>query len=116
MITIPLRLGGNTKTQSISSQSLGLTKPFRRDIYGRLILKGGRKHKVSFLDWASPIRDVAENDDSTERETEMKPKPIAEIVNVESLKADTAKMAFNVSSKSPSDETVCCESSVCLIM
>lgn len=77
MITIPLRLGGNPKAKSASSQSLGLTKPFRRDIYGRLILKGGRKHKVSFLDWASPIRDVAENDDSTERETEMKVRPIA---------------------------------------
>ena len=77
MITIPLRLDGNPKAKSASSQSLGLTKPFRRDIYGRLILKGGRKHKVSFLDWASPTRDVAENDDSTERETEMKVRPIA---------------------------------------
>ena len=76
MITIPLRLGGNPKAKSASSQSFGLTKPFRRDIYGRLILKGGRKHKVSFLDWASPIRDVAEND-ATERETEMKVRPIA---------------------------------------
>ena len=116
MITIPLSLRGNKKSKSVSSQSLGFNKRLRRDIYGSLILKGGCKHKVSFLDWASPIRDVVENDDPIEREMEMKPKPIAEIVNVESLKEDTAKMAFNEYSKNDSNEVVCCESSACVII
>ena len=116
MIAIPLSLRGNKKSKSVSSQSLVYNKRLRRDIYGSLILKGGRKHKVSFLDWASPILDVVENEDPTEREMEIKQKPIAEIVNVESLKEDTAKMVFNEYSKNPSEDTVCCESSACVII
>ena len=53
IVCIPCALRTNRK--SATSNDLHL----RRDIYGSLIIKGGRKHKVSFID-RSPMREIKE--------------------------------------------------------
>ena len=54
---LPLKLKVHQKTRLLSSNELFdlNNSKFRRDIYGSLILKGGRKHKVSFIDSALPV-------------------------------------------------------------
>ena len=104
MISLSLPVSVRSKTRS----SLTLTQinsKLRRDIYGSLILKGSRKHRVSFRDNIIPIKDESENEIE----------PIAEIVNVPSFKEYTAQMSYNESDKIHSQEVVCCESG-CIIM
>lgn len=104
MISLSLPVSVRSKTRS--SQTLTqLNSKLRRDIYGSLILKGSRKHRVSFRDNIIPIKDENENEIE----------PIAEIVNVPSFKEYTAQMSYNESDKIHSQEVVCCESG-CIIM
>ena len=87
IVCIPCALRTNRK--SATSNDLHL----RRDIYGSLIIKGGRKHKVSFID-RSPMREI----------------------KVSSYKAYNAKMVYNDYSKYPGNETTCCCESSCVII
>ena len=104
MISLSLPLSVRSKTRS--SQTLTqINSKLRRDIYGSLILKGSRKHRVSFRDNIIPIKDESENEIE----------PIAEIVNVPSFKEYTAQMSYNESDKIHNQEVVCCESG-CIIM
>ena len=104
MISLSLPVSVRSKTRS--SQTLTqINSKLRRDIYGSLILKGSRKHRVSFRDNIIPIKDESENEIE----------PIAEIVNVPSFKEYTAQMSYNESDKIHSQEVVCCESG-CIIM
>ncbi len=104
MISLSLPVSVRSKTRC--SQTLTqINSKLRRDIYGSLILKGSRKHRVSFRDNIIPIKDESENEIE----------PIAEIVNVPSFKEYTAQMSYNESDKIHSQEVVCCESG-CIIM
>lgn len=104
MISLSLPVSVRSKTRS--SQTLTqINSKLRRDIYGSLILKGSRKHRVSFRDNIIPIKDESENEIE----------PIAEIVNVPSFKEYTAQMSYNESDKIHSQEVVCCESG-CIII
>ena len=105
IVCIPCALRTNRK--SATSNDLHL----RRDIYGSLIIKGGRKHKVSFID-RSPMREIKEE----KRQSDVKSQEVAEVVNVSSYKAYNAKMVYNDYSKYPGNETTCCCESSCVII
>lgn len=104
MISLSLPVSVRSKTRS-SQTITQINSKLRRDIYGSLILKGSRKHRVSFRDTIIPIKDESENEIE----------PIAEIVNVPSFKEYTAQMSYNESDKIHSQEVVCCESG-CIII
>ena len=104
MISLSLPVSVRSKTRS-SHTLTQINSKLRRDIYGSLILKGSRKHRVSFRDNIIPIKDESENEIE----------PIAEIVNVPSFKEYTAQMSYNESDKIHNQEVVCCESG-CIIM
>lgn len=105
IVYIPCALRTNRK--SATSNDLHL----RRDIYGSLIIKGGRNHKVSFID-RSPMREIKEE----KRQSDVKSQEVAEVVNVSSYKAYNAKMVYNDYSKYPGNETTCCCESSCVII
>lgn len=108
---LPLKLKVHQKTRLLSSNELFdlNNSKFRRDIYGSLILKGGRKHKVSFIDSALPVLEDSKEKEEAKTEKEVEQKPIAQIVNVQSYKEYTLKMAYSDYSKYPGKETVCCD-------
>ena len=93
LLFIPCNLRSNRKAATSNALNLHL----RRDIYGSLIIKGGRKHKVSFID-KSPMREIAE------------------VVNIPSYKAYNAKMVYNDYSKYQRTDTACCCESSCVII
>lgn len=108
LLHLPIKLNVKQKTKS-SNEIFDLNKSkFRRDIYGTIILKGGRKHKVSFIDNALPVLEASKEKEDAKTEKEVEQKPIAQIVNVQSYKKYTLQMAYNDYSKYPEKETVCC--------
>ena len=109
LLFIPCNLRSNRKSATSNALNLHL----RRDIYGSLIIKGGRKHKVSFID-KSPMREIKEE----KRQSDVKSQEvalIAEVVNIPSYKAYNAKMVYNDYAKYPTTDTECCCESSCVV-
>lgn len=101
LVFMPCALRTNRKSATSNELNLHL----RRDIYGSLIIKGGRKHKVSFID-KSPMREIKEE----KRQSDVKSQEVAavaEVVNVPSYKTYNANMVYIDYSKYPGNETTC---------
>ena len=85
----------------------------RRDIYGTLIVKGSKQHKISFIDNVVAIRNESVNDNNNEEEEIQ----LVEIVKVQSYKKYNEAMSFTRNKSYLSrDEVICCEAEGCVLV
>lgn len=89
-------------------------RKFRKDVYGSIIMKGGKKHKVSFMDL--PIVKINEQPSTQEntnekgKEGKKKKNDLVQVVNIENYKKYNAKMSYQEYKYGiVPDDVVCCE-------
>ena len=88
----------------------------RRDVYGTIIVKGSKQHRISFIDNVSAIKNESVNDECSKIE-EKEEVQLVEVVKVQSYKKYNEAMSF-IRNKSylSRDEVICCEVEGCILL
>ena len=106
------RIERNRKVNSVKVDECKI----RRDVYGTIIVKGSKQHRISFIDNVGAIKNESINDEC--HKIEEKELQLVEVVKVQSYKKYNEAMSFTRNNKSylSRDEVICCEIEGCILL
>jgi hypothetical protein len=107
------RIERNRKVNSVKVDECKI----RRDVYGTIIVKGSKQHRISFIDNVGTIKNESVSDECSKIE-EKEELQLVEVIKVQSYKKYNEAMSFTRNNKSylTRDEVICCEVEGCILL